>query len=593
MYRRPERSAWALRIAAAVTGALLAMGGLSPAAATAAPSADFVFRNGAIYTVSMQQPWAEAVAVAGDRIVYVGTQAGVAPYVGERTRVIDLAGGMLLPGFIDGHSHVYAMETIADAGLILREQPPQEVVAALKTYVAAHPDDRMIRGAGWIYEAFPASGPTRQMIDPFIADRPAVLKAIDGHHMWVNTRALEIAGITRDTPDPLPGKSWFQRDPQSGEPTGFIVEGAAMQVLREALIAKGYPFETRERLAGGLAIGMPRLAAAGITTLFDAGSPDQAQTYELLHEMEKHGTLAVRVYGSYRYRPDLKSLAGTDPVQAFCDYRAKYHSQFLKTQMVKLFLDGTETNYTAFMLEPFADRPESRGEPLIAPSALNELLRRLDAAGIDVHVHVVGDAGAREGLDAVEYAIARNGSRDRRHTLAHTILVDSADIPRFRKLGVLWQSTQAWALMNDRNRTVRRMVGERRFSGIYPFRAAVEQGVVLVGGSDLTSLHDGAIWTPLDNFQIGRTRQPLDRPDIELMPEADQRLDIADLIRSYTINAAYMLRAEREIGSLEVGKKADLVALERNLFDVPAGDIHKVKVDLTMMNGRLTYVARP
>ncbi|MGH6644152.1 MAG: amidohydrolase, partial [Bradyrhizobium sp.] len=342
-----------------------------------------------------------------------------------------------------------------------------------------------------------------------------------------------------------------------------------------------------------LAIGMPRLAAAGITTLFDAGSPDQAQTYELLHEMEKHGTLAVRVYGSYRYRPDLKSLAGTDPVQAFCDYRAKYHSQFLKTQMVKLFLDGTETNYTAFMLEPFADRPESRGEPLIAPSALNELLRRLDAAGIDVHVHVVGDAGAREGLDAVEYAIARNGSRDRRHTLAHTILVDSADIPRFRKLGVLWQSTQAWALMNDRNRTVRRMVGERRFSGIYPFRAAVEQGVVLVGGSDLTSLHDGAIWTPLDNFQIGRTRQPLDRPDIELMPEADQRLDIADLIRSYTINAAYMLRAEREIGSLEVGKKADLVALERNLFDVPAGDIHKVKVDLTMMNGRLTYVARP
>ncbi|WP_084615590.1 amidohydrolase [Solimonas flava] len=570
--------------------ALVALTGTHGARAAKTVLADYVFRHGAVYTVSNEQPWAEAVAVSGNRIVYVGTEAGADAYVGKRTQLVDLRGGMLLPGFIDGHSHVYATETFLDAGLILRERPPADVIAALKRYVEAHPDERMIRGVGWIYEAFPESGPTRQMIDPFISDRPAVLKAIDGHHMWVNSKALQIAGITRDTPDPLPGKSWFQRDPQTGEPTGFIVEGAAMQLLRDRLTAKGYPFETRERLARGIEHGIPALAAAGITTLFDAGSPNQDETYELLHEMEKRGALTVRVYGSYRYRPDLKTLADVDPVQAFAALREKYHSEYLKTEMVKLFLDGTETNYTAYMLEPFSDKPETRGEPLIAPQALNELIQRLDAAGIDAHMHVVGDAGAREGLDAVEYAIRRNGSRDRRHTLAHTILVDPADIPRFRQLGVLWQSTEAWALMNDRNRTVRRLVGGQRFLGIYPFRAAIDQGAILVGGSDMTSLHEGAIWKPLDNFQIGHTRQPLDRPDVEIMPKAEQRLSIGELIQSYTINPAYMLRAESEIGSIAVGKKADLVVLERNLFDVPPNDIHKVEIRMTMMDGRPTYV---
>eukprot|EP00456_Euglypha_rotunda_P017444 TRINITY_DN15996_c0_g1_i2.p3 TRINITY_DN15996_c0_g1~~TRINITY_DN15996_c0_g1_i2.p3 ORF type:complete len:205 (-),score=64.93 TRINITY_DN15996_c0_g1_i2:12-626(-) len=165
--------------------------------ASAATTADYVFHHGAVYTVSNTQPWAEAVAVQGNRIVYVGSDAGIAPLIGRKTQVVDLKGGMLLPGFIDGHSHVYATETFLDAGLILRERPPQEVIASLKRYVEAHPDDRMIRGVGWIYEAFPEAGPTRQMIDPFTADRPAVLKAIDGHHMWVNSKALEIAEIGR------------------------------------------------------------------------------------------------------------------------------------------------------------------------------------------------------------------------------------------------------------------------------------------------------------------------------------------------------------------------------------------------------------
>jgi predicted amidohydrolase YtcJ len=568
-----------------VNRTLLCLWMLMPLAAMARPPADFVFEHGAVYTVENDQPWAEAVAVSADRIVYVGTEAGVASYIGKHTRVIDLAGGMLLPGFIDSHAHISASETVPDAALTFRGQPPAVVIEALKRYVEAHPDDRMILGGGWIYEAFPTAGPTREMIDSFIPDRPAVLPAIDGHNMWVNSKTLQIAGITRDTPDPLPGKSWFQRNAQ-GEPTGFVVEHAAMDMIRERLATKGYPIDTRERLAKGIRQGIPMLAAAGITTMFDAGMRDPDTTYEILHEMEGQGTLTVRVYGSYIYRPD-----GPDLIQVFKDFKKKYHSEYLTIQMLKLFLDGTETNYTAYMLEPFADRPDSRGAPLIDPATLNDLVRRADAEGIDVHMHVVGDAGAREGLDAIENAIRLNGSRDRRHALAHLILVDPSDIPRFRKMGVIWQTTPSWAVMNARHLTVRRLVGERRFRGIYPLQAAIDQGIVLASGSDLTGLHAGDIYEPLDQMEIGHNRQAIDHPDDEVMPEPSQRINLGDSIRSYTLNGAYMLRREGRIGSIKVGKQADLVVLDRNLFDVPAHDIHKVRVMLTLMDGKVTYRA--
>lgn len=573
---------------AAMVGLLWFTGG-SPS--HAAP-ADFVFRNGAVYTVENERPWAEAIAVSAGRITYVGTNEGVADRMGRKTRVIDLAGGMLLPGFIDSHGHIGSSETLFDASLTLRGRPPEEVIAAFRRYVEANPEPRMILGGGWIYEAFPREGPTRQMIDPFTPDRPVVLKAIDGHHLWVNSKALEIAGITASTPDPLPGKSWFQRDPNTGEPTGFLVEHAAMEVLKQGLIARGYLFETPERLQRGLDTGVPMLAAAGITTLFDAGMKDPATTFDLLQRMEQQGKLAVRILGSYVYRPDLHP--GETPQDAVDGLRAlqrRYHSEYLGAQMIKTYLDGTETNHTAYMIEPFTDRPDSHGEPLIDQPHLDALLKTVDAAGIDMHIHVVGDGGARSALDAIERAERVNPPRDRRHTLAHTILVDPSDIPRFRELHVVWQSTPAWAVMNDRNRTVERIIGEQRFSWIYPFQAAVDAGVMVASGSDFTALNPGIIYRPLDHIEIGHNRQPLDRPNDPFMPRPDQRLNLVELIRSYTINGAYMLRRENEIGSIRVGKRADLVFLQKNLFTVPRHEIHATPVMLTMMDGKVTYIA--
>jgi predicted amidohydrolase YtcJ len=560
-------------------------------AALAAEPADFVFHNAAVYTVTTEKPWAAAVAVTGDRIVFVGNDREARAYIGKRTQVVDLAHGMLLPGFVDSHAHISSLATIFDPALTLRGQPPEAVLAALRQYVKSHPNEKMVRGGDWILESFLPNGPNKAMLDPILPDRPAVLMSIDGHHMWVNSKTLQLAGITKKTSDPEPGVSWFARDRDTGEPTGFVVEGKAIELVLNRLAGKGYPYETRERLAGGFEQGLPILAASGITTIFDAAAKDETDFYEILHGMEGRGQLTVRVFGAHALLSGFQ--ANRDPIAEFAALRRSYHSDYLSVQMIKAFLDGSENNYTGYMLEPYADRPDTRGEPLWRQPDLNNLLQRADAAGIDVHMHVVGDAAARMALDAIAFATDTNGPRERRHTIAHTIFVHPDDIPRFRRVGAIWQTTPAWAQMSPRNIVVRRAMGETRFAErIYRFRAALDQGVIVTFGSDLDTVNPGAIYKPLDQMEIARTRQPLGRSDFAVMPEEGQRVNVADLIRCYTINGAYMLRMERKIGSIEVGKQADLVVLEKNLFDVSPYDIHRVPILLTMMAGKITYRAK-
>lgn len=576
----------AMVVAAALAGAML------PPAARAAEPADYAFRNGAVYTVSNERPWAEAVAVKGHQIIYVGPDKGLAAYVGKTTRIVDLAGGMLLPGFIDAHVHSTSLATVADADLTDRTAKPEGIVDRLRRYVTAHPNDRLIRGTGWIAETFGEAGPTKGMIDGFIPDRPAVLGAIDGHLMWVNSKTLEIAGITADTPDPEPGVSWFQRLPGSREPSGFIVEGPAMRIITDALARHGYELNGHDRLVEGYEKGLPMLSAVGVTTVFDAGMADEAQGFQVLHELETQGRLTVRVFGSHRYRPEEGTVAATDPIGKFLALKQKYHSDYLGLRMIKVLVDASENNHTGYMLEPYADRPDTRGAPLLPAEELDKLVQQADAAGIDMHMHVVGDAAARMALDAIELAEKQDGSRDRRHALTHVIVIHPADVGRFRKLGVIWQTTPSWTSMSPRNIVVERAMGEPRFAErMYPIQDAIDQGVVVNFSSDFSSLSPSYVYKPLDQMQIGHTRQPIDRPDAPIMPRETQRVNVVDLIRGYTINGAYMLRMEDKIGSIEVGKDADLVVLDRNLFDVPAQDIHKAKVKLTMMDGKVTYTA--
>lgn len=570
-------------------GACLLSAALAAPASARAAHADFVFRNGAVYTVTTEKPWAEAVAVSKGTIVYVGSDKDVQSLIGSKTQVIDLQKGMLLPGFVDSHVHISGSAAFFDASLTLRGATPDEVLAAVRKYVDEHPEENMIRGRGFIVESFLPDGPNKQMLDKIVPDRPAVIRSIDGHFMWVNSKALELAGITRDTPEPQPGKSWFQRDPATGEPNGYVIEDKAMMMILKALEAKGFAFETPERLAGGLKRGLPALASMGITTVFDAGSREQ-DFYPVLHRMEKKGELPVRVFGSYRIRPGDEEAA--DHVAGFLKLKRDYHSDLLAARMMKVFLDGSDNNHTAFMLDAYVDDPTTHGEPLWSKETFNSLLTRADAAGIDLHIHAVGDATIRMALDGFALAAGTNGSRDRRNALTHVNFTHPDDIVRFRQLGVIWNSTLAWKMMSPRNITIEKAMGEKRFAErIHRVQTPIDMGVIMNFSSDAGSGLPGAWDKPLDHIEIGHTRQALGDPTFRVQPDINERGKIADLIRGYTINGAYMLRMEDKIGSISVGKRADLVVLGKNLFEVSPYEIHTVPIRLTMMDGKVTHRA--
>lgn len=562
--------------------------------ANAQEPADYIFKNGAVYTVESDQPWADAVAVKDGRIVYVGTVARLADFIGQDTKVIDMAGGMLMPGFVDAHVHSQTLTTLLDADLTDRGYAtPAQLVERLRAYVDGHPDEKIIRGTGWSLETFGPTGPTKSMLDQLVSDRPVVLDSMDSHYMWVNSKALELADITGATPDPLPGKSWFQRMPGSREPSGFVAEGAAMQMIRQRLIAKGYELGGRALVRKGYERGLPMLAAAGVTTVFDAGMQDTVLADDVLHGLETQGRLPIRVFGSVFYK-DLEGVNDDrDPIGLFKSLSAKYHSDYLGLRMIKILVDGSENNYTAYMLEPYSDRPGTRGSPLVSAEELKRFVAEADAAGIDVHMHVVGDAAARIALDAIENAALKNGPRDRRHTLTHVMFIHPDDIGRFTKLGAIWQASPGWTWMNPRMIEDERILGKERFAERTAIaQTAIDRGVIMNFSSDFSSLSPGYPYKPLDQMQIGLTRQPKDQPDFRVMPNERERLHMGDLIRGYTINGAYMLRMETKIGSIKVGKQADLIVLDRNLFNISIYDVHKVSVKFTMMDGKVTYVAK-
>ena len=332
----------------------------------------------------------------------------------------------------------------------------------------------------------------------------------------------------------------------------------------------------------------PKLAGAEITTFFDAGFvlwPDRQHIgFDILVDLERRGKLLQRVVGSL-YHNDPK----IDPLPMIKAYKAKYQTPLVQANVLKLTADGTELTRTAYYLEPYADRPDLRGEPLFPPYVLNRIVSAADAEGLDVHVHAVGDAAVRMTLDAFEAAGKANGPRSRRHTLCHAFLTAPSDIPRFRELGLVANTQIQWGVPDASQLRIRELLGDERWNRMYTFKSFIDQGVIVSLGTDALATGFKVVYKPLEAMQAGHTRQEPDKPEGLILPPASERLSIAELIRSYTINGAYQLRKENEIGSIKAGKLADLVVLEKNLFDVAPHYIGKVKVQLTMMDGRITH----
>jgi predicted amidohydrolase YtcJ len=533
--------------------------------------ADMVFRNGAVYTMDAARSWAEAVAISGGSIGYVGYDRDIQAWIGPKTKVIDLNGRMLLPGFHDSHMHPI------EGGIGLSEcnlsacTNELQILDVVKSYALARPKAPWILGSGWALTIFSNASPSRLLLDQIIPDRPVFLNSADGHSAWVNTRALEIAGITRNTPEPSSGR--IERDPTSGEPSGILRENA------KGLIEKYLPKHTQDDLMEGAKKALTLASRFGITSLQEArADEDMLRAYR---ELDQRGQLNVRVGAAVWVQPEL----GTGQVSSLVKLRRQYHGHYLHANAAKIFADGVIESHTAWLLEPYLDSKEDRGKSRIDPEPFKQLARALDHEGFQIHVHAIGDRAIRESLDALEFARFHNGPRDSRHHIAHIELFNPADIPRFRELGVIANFQPLWAYPEPAIKDLTEPVlGPARSRWLYPIRSMARTGAMIVCGSDW----DVSSMNPLEAIQVALTRRGLEEKDGPAwIPE--ETVDLATMLAAYTINGAYLEFAETQTGSIEVGKWADLIVINRNLFRVSANQIHSCKVLITLLEGRLSW----
>ncbi len=546
------------------------------------PDPDFVFHNGLVHTVADAGPRPLAVAVTGAAISYVGDDAGALALAGPATTVVDLGGRLMMPGFVEGHIHPF-LGAFFGAGANLQVPTSADALAAIEAYARANPDGP-VRGFGWRVDMFGPQGPDRADLDRVLPDRPGFFFAIDGHSLWVNSKALELAGVHRDTPDPVAGFSFYTRD-SDGVPTGYILEAPAMLAVVNALEPV-----TVESMGLLLEAWTPQAAAAGITAVFDAGVPpiggSQDELIRLYTDLESRDALPFRVVASYL----VSSPPIEDAVATLRGLRGRIAGDLVDVRVLKILGDGTQGGYTAWLVEPYADNPESVGESPFTEQQWHRLVVEADAAGFDVHIHACGDRAARTGLDAIESAIAANPPRDRRHALAHLVYVQDSDNRRFGELGAVAQFSANWMSADPdtlTNMCVR--YGPPRQDLLYRPRDVLEAGGRISFGTDWPAAGYFSTYKPLDAIQIAVTRQLIGEPGAPVLSPADQRLSVAQAVHANTLGAAYQLRLDDRVGSIEVGKLADLIVLDANIFDIDPHDIHRTAVTITMMNGRVTH----
>jgi predicted amidohydrolase YtcJ len=537
----------------------------------AARAADLVFRNGAVYTMDAARTWAEAVAIRRGRIVYVGTNRGAAHWIGQQTTVVDLQGKMVLPSFHDSHVHPVTSGLEMDECRLHELTTAEQILDAVRQFAAANPQKTWIRGAGWQLPIFPDASPHKSLLDRVVPDRPVLLYAADGHSAWVNSRALEVAKITKATPDPKTGR--IERDPQTNEPTGTLREDA-MQ-----LVAKYLPDYTPADRVAGLRRALEMANRFGITSLQDADvSEAELQAYT---ELDRRNELTARVVAALHVEPS----KGAAQISHLIELRQRYQGRRLRATAAKIFADGVIEARTAALLEPYLGTAGDRGKANVEPDVFNPLVAALDREGFQVHVHAIGDRAIRNALDAFEFARATNGSRDSRHQIAHIELFSPQDIPRFRRLGVVANFQPLWAFADPYiEKLTIPVLGPERSRWLYPIRSLAASGAVVACGSDwsVTSMN------PLEAIQVAITRRaPEAGEGAAWIPE--ERADLAGMLAGYTINGAFVNFEERETGSIETGKAADLIVLDHNLFEIPAHEIHRVKVLLTMLEGKPVY----
>jgi predicted amidohydrolase YtcJ len=532
--------------------------------------ADIIVIHGRIYTENPQQPWAQALATRGDKIVAIGDDAVIEKRRGIGTKVFNAGGNLVLPGFADCDVH-FLEGSLSLAGVNLEgAKNPSDMQNRLREYASEHPGAEWLLGRGWNYAMFsPETLPNKKYLDELFPNRPILLLAYDGHAAWANSKALSIAGITRETPNPQNGV--IVRDPESGEATGVLKEAA------QDLVSKVVPGATRGEKLSALRAGMKWANQHGITRVHSVGA--DFETLDLLDEMRRRGELSVRVYMAYSLNPPQLRPRDLDAIEAA---RKKFRNDWIDAGAVEFMVDSVVESHSA----AHGDGPALNG-PSWEPADYNVAVAELDKRGFQLFTHAGGDYGVRMALEAYEHAEQHHQKRDRRPRIEHIEAVDAADISRFRKLGVI-ASIQPLRSYPDSDTldVAARNVDPDRTSRGWAWKSILDAGGCLAFGSDWPV----ATINPWEGIQTAVTGQTSEGTPVSGFI-AGESLTVEQAVNAYTLGAAFAGRREKTEGSLEAGKFADLIIVSQNIFDIKPHKIGTTRVLTAIVGGRLVYQA--
>src|SRR5215472_1643937 len=539
--------------------------------------ADLIVIHGRVYTENPKQAWAQAVAIVGDKIVAVGDDPTIEKMRGMGTKVIDAGGRLVLPGFVDCHIHFLEGSLSLGRVNLQGAKDAADIQKRLRDYASQHPGNDWILGRGWDYAMFGSEAlPHKKYLDEIFPSRPVLLGGYDGHTYWANSKALELAGITRETPNPPNGI--IVRDAQTGEATGALKEAA------HGLVGKVVPKPTRAEKLLALRAGVTWANENGLTRVHSAGG--DFEILDLYDEMRRRGDLSLRLYIAYFMNPPSLRPQDIDAMEAG---RKKFHDEWIDAGAVKFMVDGVIESHTAAMLEPYSDDPSLKGKPFWEPSNYNAAVVELDKRGLQLFTHAIGDYGIRMAPNAYENAAKQDHLKDRRSRIEHIETAAAADIPRFGKLGVIASMQPLHSYPDADTLDVwARNIGPERASRAWAWKSIADGGAHLAFGSDWPVV----TLNPWEGIQTAVTRQTAEgTPEAAFVP--GQRLTIAQAVDGYTLGAAFAGRRERSEGSLEVGKLADLIIISQNIFDINPHKIGATKVTATIVGGRVVYQGDP
>ncbi len=536
-------------------------------------SADLILTNGRIWTGNEAQPWATAVAISGDKIIAVGDAKQIQKLATPKTRVIDLGGKFAMPGINDSHIHFLGGALKLLGVDLTGARSLEEIQKRVAAFAKANRDEKWITGSGWEYSYLPNQRlPTRGDIDAVVSDRPVFLSSYDGHTGWVNSKALELAGVNAQSK--FGGYGEIAVD-ERGQATGVLKEGA------QRLVRRAIPEPSRERQLDALRREMEIASSLGITSIQNASG--SAAEVELYKELLDRGELKLRVRFAISVGPQT-TQTDIDRIAALAK---QYAGPMLQVGSIKIVLDGVIEAHTAAMLEPYSDDPKNSGHPSFTREQLNNVVAMADRAGLQVLVHAIGDGAVHMALDAYENTEKVNGRRDSRFRIEHIETISSDDIPRFAKLGVIASmepihadpaTVEVWS----------RAIGPERTKRGFVWHSLESAGARLIFSSDYPS---AISLDPMRGLHNAVNRQTTDgQPPGGWFPE--QRVSVATALRAYTVSGAYASFEEGAKGRIAPGMLADMIVLTADPFAVNPASLYQTRVALTLFDGRVNYQAK-